>query len=145
MPLVHRFSGPGFAPSESKSQKLRAAVAPPLDAAGGGEPASGPANSDSCHLCSARVPIFDLARRCCVDRYESHFGSVHEHRSMIARARQAAQLGDLGPAQRLVESYRRVFGSLAAVELRRSLWRSIGDVRPRPFDHGFESAAVTID
>jgi len=45
---------------------------------------------------------------------------------MIAEARYAAMLGDHRPAQRLVESYRRVFGPMAAVELRRSLFRSVG-------------------
>jgi hypothetical protein len=142
MPLMHRFSGPGFAPSEPQPQKLRAAptlspegICPRLFA-------SEPNRHAHCRLCSGRVPIFDPSRRCCVDRYETQFGSVEQHRGRIASALRAATLGDLGPARRLVESYRRVFGPMAAVELRRSLWRSIGDPRLGPLDHGFESAAT---
>ena len=128
MPLVHRFSGPAFAPSESqsKTQKPRAFPASPTESLQEGATAGEPAAGAHCHLCSARVPIFDPSRRCCLDRYESQFGSARKHRAMIAEARYAAMLGDHRPAQRLVESYRRVFGPMAAVELRRSLFRSVG-------------------
>jgi hypothetical protein len=142
MPLVHRFSGPGFAPSEPTTQRLRPATLTP-EASGAVDAA--PADSGHCHLCNSRVPIFDPARRCCVDRYESQFGSVDQHRHLISGALQAAMRGDLGPARRLVESYRRVFGPMAAVELRRSLWRAIDEPRgPHP-DHGLLAAAAGAD
>jgi len=80
--------------------------------------------------------MFDPTRACCLDRYESLFGSVHEHRSRFAQARASAEIGDLGPARRLVESYRRVFGPLAAVELKRALLGSIVDARTRPIGAG---------
>lgn len=70
--------------------------------------------------------------RCCLDRYEALFGSVTEHRSMFAHARISALEGDFMPARRLVESYRRVFGPMAAVELKRTLWQSIADGQMRP-------------
>jgi hypothetical protein len=73
--------------------------------------------------------------RCCLDRYESLFGSVNEHRSMFARARMSALDGDFVPAHRLVESYRRVFGPMAAVELKRTLWQSITDSQTHPPAH----------
>jgi hypothetical protein len=140
MPLVHRFSGPGFAPSEPPTQRLRAA--PPLPPEAFVARKAEPADAGGCRLCSSRAPIFDPARRCCVDRYESQFGSVAEHRHLIADALQSAMRGDLGPARRLVESYRRVFGPMAAVELRRSLWRAIDEPRGRSPNLGFASVAA---
>jgi hypothetical protein len=80
-------------------------------------------------LCATRASAFDLSMRCCLDRYESLFGSVYEHRSRFEQARISALNGDFMPARRLVESYRRVFGSLAAVELKRMLWQSIDEAR----------------
>jgi hypothetical protein len=80
-------------------------------------------------LCATRASTFDLSMRCCLDRYESLFGSVFEHRSKFAQARISALDGDFMPARRLVESYRRVFGSMAAVELKRLLWQSIDEAR----------------
>jgi hypothetical protein len=70
--------------------------------------------------------------RCCLDRYESLFGSVSDHRSMFAHARVSALEGDFMPARRLVESYRRVFGPMAAIELKRTLWQSIADAQADP-------------
>jgi hypothetical protein len=81
----------------------------------------------------------------CVDRYESQVGSVKEHRNMFARAKVAAILGDPGPAQRLFELYRRVFGPMAAIELRRALWRSIGQARTRPLERGVGSAPAEFE
>lgn len=101
MPLVHRFSGPAFAPSYPRDTR------------------------PGCPQCEAGAAVFDLSCRCCLDRYESLFGSAREHRDVFARALQAALRGDMGPARRLVESYRRVFGPMEAVELRRLLWREI--------------------
>jgi hypothetical protein len=115
LPLVHRFSGPAFAPSYSRD-----------------------AGPEHCPQCEGRVAVFDPSRRCCLDRYEALFGSAREHRDVIARALQAALVGDMGPARRLVESYRRVFGPMEAVELRRLLWREIGTGRSGP---GLASAA----
>jgi hypothetical protein len=91
--------------------------------------ASDPAH---CELCAARASTFDLSKRCCLDRYESLFGSVHEHRKLFVHAMLCGLDGNFMPARRLVESYRRVFGPMAAVELRRSLWHAIGDAQARP-------------
>jgi hypothetical protein len=137
MPLVHRLSGTGFA-SEDKNPKqkeppptypaqLRSAPQPLEEAVGTGA---------LCILCATRASTFDLSMRCCLDRYESLFGSVNEHRSMFAHARMSALEGDFVPAHRLVESYRRVFGPMAAVELKRTLWQSIADGRPPPRSPG---------
>lgn len=130
MPLVHRLSGTGFASAGDSGLKLR-----------GGPPtfpqpkflhvATEVADTTQCPLCASRALVFDLSVRCCLDRYESLFGSVHEHRNLFARARRSALFGDLVPARRLVESYRRAFGPLAAVELKRTLWQSITDGRTR--------------
>jgi hypothetical protein len=60
------------------------------------------------------------------------FGSMNQHRNMFAHARMCAIEGDFMPARRLVESYRRVFGPMAAVELKRTLWQSIADAHTRP-------------
>jgi hypothetical protein len=130
MPLVHRFTGPSFAPSRAPAPRIAPvgiAVAPSQQP----DPQAAPSASEAsiCRLCRTRVPMFDLSLRCCVDRYEAQFGSADQHRSLIANARQAAISGDLGPAWRLVESYRRVFGPMPALELRRVLWRSIDDAR----------------
>jgi hypothetical protein len=137
MPLVHRLSGTGFS-SEDKSSKpkerpptfpaqLRSTPQPLEEAVGTGA---------LCILCATRASTFDLSMRCCLDRYESLFGSVNEHRSMFAHARMSALEGDFVPAHRLVESYRRVFGPMAAVELKRTLWQSIADSRPPPRSPG---------
>jgi hypothetical protein len=130
MPLVHRLWGTGFKFDEEK--KLRQTERPPTYPAQFElpEPSSKP-----CKLCEAGAPVFDLSMRCCLDRYESLFGSGYEHRSMFVHAREAALVGDFMPARRLVESYRRVFGPMAAVELKRTLWQSITDAQartPRP-------------
>jgi hypothetical protein len=131
MPLVHRLSGTGFAPDEDKAVRLRDrpptypapfVSPPPLDEA------SGPL----CMLCATRSTTFDLAMRCCVDRYETLFGSMNQHRNMFAHARMCALEGNFMPARRLVESYRRAFGPMAAVELRRTLWQSIADAQVGP-------------
>jgi hypothetical protein len=131
MPLVHRLSGPKFATNED-SPRLRPSPAtlpgPPRPL----QPAAAPSGRANCRLCTTRAPVFDLSMPCCVDRYESLFGSVHEHRSMFARALTAALYGDHLPARRLVESYRRVFGPMAAVELKRILWQSIAEAQTRP-------------
>jgi len=66
-----------------------------------------------------------------MDRYESMFGSMTQHRNLFAHARMCALDGNFMPARRLVESYRRVFGPMAAVELRRALWQSIADAQAR--------------
>jgi len=136
MPLVHRFNGPAFAPSESRARHRRAA-SPPWNRTD--RIRSGPTLPEllvdaSCPLCRSRAPIFDPSRRCCLDRYESQFGSVDQHRRMMARALRSAMLGDRGPARRMVESYRRVFGPMAAVELRRKLWQYFDDPRGSPFE-----------
>jgi hypothetical protein len=130
MPLVHRLSGTGFAPDEEKVVRMRdrpptypAAFTspPPLDEAGGA----------FCGLCATRSTTFDLSMRCCVDRYETLFGTMNQHRNMFAHARMCALEGDFMPARRLVESYRRVFGPMAAVELKRALWQSISEAQMR--------------
>ncbi len=140
MPLVHRLSGTGFASDEEKNARLKErpptyppqvrSVPQPLDEAVG--------SGALCILCATRASTFDLSMRCCLDRYESLFGSVNEHRSMFAHARTSALEGDFMPAHRLVESYRRVFGPMAAVELKRTLWQSIaeGQTRPAPRSPG---------
>ena len=131
MPLVHRLSGTGFSSDEDKSLKMRDRPPtypfrppPPVE-----ESSSGGA---LCILCATHASTFDLSMRCCLDRYESLFGSVTEHRSMFAHARMSALEGDFMPARRLVESYRRVFGPMAAVELKRTLWQSIADGQAHP-------------
>jgi hypothetical protein len=132
MPLVHRLSGTGFASDDEKTSKLkerpptypgqmRPTPQPLEEAVGSGA---------LCILCATHASTFDLSMRCCLDRYEALFGSVNEHRSMFAHARMSALEGDFMPAHRLVESYRRVFGPMAAVELKRTLWQSIADGRP---------------
>jgi len=132
MPLVHRLSGTGFASDEEKN--LAARERPPTYPALSRSPpaSSKPLAGTHCKLCAARAPTFDLSMRCCLDRYESLFGSVNEHRSMFAHARMSALDGDFMPARRLVEAYRRVFGPMAAVELKRTLWRAIGEPQARP-------------
>ncbi len=137
MPLVHRLSGTGFASDEDKSVKLR--DRPPTYPAQFRSPPpleESSANGALCILCATHASTFDLSMRCCLDRYESLFGSVNEHRSMFAHARMCALDGNYMPARRLVESYRRVFGPMAAVELKRTLWQSIADGQmhapPRP-------------
>ncbi len=134
MPLVHRLTGPEFTPSEVKSQPLRASPATLPQRLRPAEPADPDAHGH-CALCAGGILVFDPARSCCVDRYERQFGTVQEHRSMFTHAKVAAILGDLGPARRLVESYRRVFGPMAAIELRRTLWRAISEARTRPIGH----------
>jgi hypothetical protein len=132
MPLVHRLTGTGFAADEEKTVRLKERPAtypfrsapPPVEEMGNGRPL--------CILCATHASTFDLSMRCCLDRYESLFGSVNEHRSMFAHARMSALDGDYMPAHRLVESYRRVFGPMAAVELKRTLWQSIAHSQPHP-------------
>jgi hypothetical protein len=132
MPLVHRFAGTGFATDEDKTLLLR--DRPPTYPS----PFRSPAPLDEagrpafCILCATHASTFDLSMRCCLDRYESLFGSVNEHRSMFAHAKMSALEGDFMPARRLVESYRRVFGPMAAVELKRTLWQSIADAQVHP-------------
>jgi hypothetical protein len=140
MPLVHRFGGPAFAPPPSKpktypeNRLLAAARASGTGPATLGHEIGSVPPPQPCPQCEARLPVFDLSCRCCVDRYESLFGSAREHRDVIARALQSALQGDLGPARRLVEHYRRVFGPMEAIALRRMLWRSIGAPSVRAMD-----------
>jgi len=129
MPLVHRLSGIGFASDEDKRRLRESQAAYPFRSP---QTSSKPASATLCKLCAARASTFDLSMRCCLDRYESTFGSVLEHRTRFARARACALDGDFMPARRLVESYRRVFGPMEAVELKRRLWQSIADAQVRP-------------
>jgi hypothetical protein len=131
MPLVHRLSGPKFATNED-SPRLRPSAATLPGQPRPAQSAPEPSGRINCRLCTTRAAVFDLSMPCCVDRYESLFGSVHEHRSMFAHALRAALRGDYLPARRLVESYRRVFGAMAAVELKRILWQSIAEAQVRP-------------
>lgn len=128
MPLVHRLSGIGFASDEDKRRLRESQAAYPFRSP---QTSSKPASATLCKLCAARASTFDLSMRCCLDRYESMFGSVLEHRSRFAQARACALDGDFMPARRLVESYRRVFGPMAAVELKRVLWQSIAEAQSR--------------
>ena len=138
MPLVHRLSGTGFASDEDKRQKLKEPPPTyPAPVRSAPQPLEEAVSAGAlCILCATRASTFDLSMRCCLDRYESLFGSVNEHRSMFAHARMSALDGDFMPAHRLVESYRRVFGPMAAVELKRTLWRSIADGHPLPRSPG---------
>lgn len=130
MPLVHRLSGPGFATTED-SPRFRPSPATLPGQPRPSSPAADVSERVLCRLCATRAPIFDLTMRCCLDRYESLFGSVNEHRDMFTRALTSALYGDQQPARRLVESYRRVFGPMAAVELKRVLWQSIAEAQSR--------------
>jgi hypothetical protein len=140
MPLVHRFRGPAFAPPPSKPKTYSETRPLPASRAEGARPATlgheigAVPLPQPCPQCEARLPVFDLSCRCCVDRYESLFGSAREHRDVIARALQSALQGDMGPARRLVEHYRRVFGPMEAIALRRMLSRSISDLPSRAID-----------
>ncbi|MBV8210002.1 MAG: hypothetical protein JO133_08050 [Burkholderiaceae bacterium] len=131
MPLVHRLSGTGFASSEDKNLRVRERPSAHTGPFRSLTAFDEPEHTQICVLCLTGAPTFDLSMRCCLDRYESLFGSVSEHRDMFASARRAALRGDFGPARRLVESYRRVFGPMAAVELRRVLWESVGGAQSR--------------
>ena len=131
MPLVHRLSGPKFATNEG-GPRLRPSPATVAGLSRPPQPAAEAGGRVNCRLCATRAPVFDLSMPCCLDRYESLFGSVNEHRSMFAHALTAALYGDYLPARRLVESYRRVFGAMAAVELKRILWQSIAEAQVRP-------------
>ena len=131
MPLVHRLSGPKFATNED-SPRLRPSPAVTPGQSRAARPAAEPSGRVSCRLCATRAAIFDLSMPCCLDRYESLFGTVREHRRMFAHALTAALYGDYLPARRLVESYRRVFGAMAAVELKRILWQSISEAQTHP-------------
>jgi hypothetical protein len=135
MPLVHRLSGTGFASDEGKSTRVRERPATypgaiPLAPLPQAPDSSG--GAAFCPLCATRASTFDLSMRCCLDRYEAMFGSVTEHRSMFLHARDCALEGDFMPARRLVESYRRVFGPMAAVELKRRLWQAIAEAQTQP-------------
>jgi len=140
MPLEHRFGGPAFAPAPSKPKTYPENRQLTAARAGGAAPATraretGPVTPpQSCRQCDSRASVFDLSCRRCVDRYESLFGSAREHRDVIAQALQSALQGDMGPARRLVEHYRRVFGPMEAVALRRVLWRSISALPARAMD-----------
>lgn len=131
MPLVHRLSGTGFVSAGDSGQKLRGGP-PTFPQLRSPQGSAEPVEATQCPLCAARALVFDLSMRCCLDRYETLFGSVREHRNLLARARRSAQFGDLVPARRLVESYRRAFGPLAAMELKRTLWQSISTGQSRP-------------
>ena len=132
MPLVHRFGGTGYASNEDKTPRTR--ERPPTypglirDFVATDRPEA----VGSCKLCATGAAAFDLSMRCCLDRYESLFGSTKDHRALFAHARTSALGGDMQPARRLVEAYRRVFGSMAAVELRRTLWHAIQEAQLRP-------------
>lgn len=130
MPLVHRLSGIGFRSDEERISRTR--ERPPTYPADQRLPEAPIARgAETCSLCATRASTFDLSMRCCLDRYESLFGSVNEHRRMFERARISALDGDFLPARKLVESYRRVFGPMAAVELKRRLWEAIGEAQLR--------------
>jgi hypothetical protein len=140
MPLVHRFRGPAFAPPPSKPKTYPETRPLPATRVAGARPAtlghaigSAPPAA-TCLPCETRAPVFDLCCRSCVDRYESLFGSAREHRDVIALALQSALQGDMGPARRLVEHYRRVFGPMEAIALRRMLWRSASALPARVLD-----------
>lgn len=133
MPLVHRLSGTEFESFETRSSHRRDdrmfEIPPTMRSS---ELALDAPTVAHCELCASRSPAFDLTQRCCVDRYETQMGSVGEHRATFAHAKAFALSGDYRPAQRLVESFRRAFGTLAAVELRRTLWRSVAEAQTRP-------------
>jgi hypothetical protein len=141
MPLVHRLWGIGYASIEEQTPRTRErpptypGLIRPSTAAGEADTSGG------CRLCAAGAATFDLSMRCCLDRYESLFGSMSEHRKMFARAKTSALEGDLQPARRLVESYRRVFGPMAAVELKRTLWQAIEEAQLRPLHPRAPAAA----
>ncbi len=132
MPLVHRFGGTGYASNEDKTPRTR--ERPPTypglirDFVATDRPGTG----GSCRLCATGAATFDLSMRCCLDRYESLFGSMNDHRTLFAHAKTSALEGDMQPARRLVEAYRRVFGPMAAVELRRTLLQAIQEAQLRP-------------
>jgi len=130
MPLVHRLSGIGFRSDEERIAHAR--ERPPTYPADQrlSEAPTAP-GAATCKLCATRASTFDPSMRCCLDRYESLFGSVNEHRRMFERARISALDGDFLPARKLVKSYRRVFGPMAAVELKRRLWEAIGEAQLR--------------
>jgi hypothetical protein len=132
MPLVHRLSGTGFAPDEEKTVRMRDRPATYPSQFGSPPPLDEVPGSSFCILCATHATTFDLSMRCCVDRYEAMFGSMNQHRNMFAHARMCAIEGNFLPARRLVESYRRVFGPMAAVELKRALWLSIAEAQMRP-------------
>jgi len=127
MPLVHLLSGTGFASYEDRGARLRDGHAPCSTQPEPPEASNDPNAARFCPLCATRASTFDLSMKCCLDRYESLFGSVFEHRTRFVQARASALEGDFLPARRLVESYRRVFGPMAAVELKRTLWQSIAE------------------
>jgi hypothetical protein len=131
MPLVHRLSGTGFAPDEEKTVRSRDRP-PTYPSMFGSPPPLDEASGPFCILCATHASTFDLSMRCCVDRYEGLFGSMNQHRNMFAHARMCAIEGNFMPARRLVESYRRAFGPMAAVELKRTLWQSVADAQMRP-------------
>ena len=133
MPLVHRLAGTGFSSDEDRGQRVRERPPSYPSQFQSSQPLDESSGPVTCILCATHASTFDLSMRCCLDRYEALFGSVNEHRSMFAHAKTSALDGDFMPARRLVESYRRVFGPMAAVELRRTLWQSIADAQlPRP-------------
>jgi hypothetical protein len=129
MPLVHLLSGTGFASYEDRTLRLRESHVPYATQSDSPQASNDPDAVKYCPLCSTRASTFDLSMKCCLDRYESLFGSVYEHRTRFAQARASALEGDHLPARRLVESYRRVFGPMAAVELKRTLWQSIAEAQ----------------
>jgi hypothetical protein len=132
MPLVHSLSGTAFASYEDRSARLRESHVPYSAQSESAEASNDTSVSRYCPLCAIRASTFDLSMKCCLDRYESLFGSVFEHRTRFVQARTSALDGDFLPARRLVESYRRVFGPMAAVELKRALWQSIAEGQARP-------------
>jgi hypothetical protein len=145
MPLVHLLSGTGFASYEDRTVRLRESHVPYSTESDSPELSSDPESVKYCPLCATRASTFDLSMKCCLDRYESLFGSVFEHRTRFAQAKASALEGDYLPARRLVESYRRVFGAMAAVELKRTLWQSIAEAQaqalpPRACIGGAEKA-----
>ncbi len=132
MPLVHQLFGTGFAGQKARGGESRGNRPAPQSTNESRSPGSVPGAFGACRLCASQAPIFDLSMRCCLDRYESQFGSVNQHRSMFAFAKAAALDGDFVPARRLVESYRRAFGPMAAVALRRFLWEAIAQAQIHP-------------
>lgn len=132
MPLVHLLSGTGFASYEDRTVRLRESHVPYSTPSDAPQASNDPGTMTYCPLCATRASTFDLSMKCCLDRYESLFGSVYEHRTRFAQAKASALEGDYLPARRLVESYRRVFGPMAAVELKRTLWQSIAGAQAQP-------------